>query len=138
MPFLHMQAHVTMFNRLNQAVLRHIDRKRGVPRIDAVDSTPVGFTVLWRAPTDQLPKATHRAWRDIRRVAATLAPGLVGGDECLLVELAGSTLQFTAEVAGFETFIDEGAKWLKGWRSATEWRLALAAVSPGQVVDVYF
>ncbi|MGV2288629.1 hypothetical protein AAHK20_07925 [Trinickia sp. YCB016] len=126
-----------MFNRLNQAVLRHIDRKRGVPRIDAVGSTPDGFTVNWRTRGDQPSEVTHHAWRDIRRVAATLVPGLVGGDECLLVELEGSTLQFTAEVAGFETFIDDGARWLNGWRPATEWRLALAAVSPGQVVDVY-
>ena len=138
MPFLNMRDHVTMFDRLKQAVLRYIDRKRGVPCIDAVESTPDGFMVIWRTRADQPAEVTHHAWRDIRRVAATSVPGLVGGDECLLVELDGSTLQFTAEVAGFETLIDEGAKWLDGWRSASEWRLVLAAVSPGQVVDVYF
>jgi len=126
-----------MFNRLNQVLLRYIDRKRGVPRIEAVESTREGFTVIWQARTGQPVEAVHHAWGDIRRVAVTLSPGLIGGDECLLVDVAGSVLQLTAEVAGVDAFIDEGAKRLDDWRPVTEWRLALAAASPGHVVDVY-
>ncbi|TKC83115.1 hypothetical protein FAZ69_25845 [Trinickia terrae] len=126
-----------MFNRLNQALLRYIDRKRRVPRIEAVESTRDGFTVTWQAHTDQPSETAHHVWGDIRRVAAILVPGLLGGDECLLVDVDGSVLQLTVEVAGFEAFIEEGAKRLNGWRPVTEWRLTLAAASPGHVVDVY-
>jgi hypothetical protein len=126
-----------VFSRLNQAVLRHIDRKRGVPRIESIDSRPDGFAVTWRSPNDQPAQVAHHAWGDIRRVVAVLMPNLIGDDECLLVEVDGSTLQLTPEVPGFETFIYEGSNQLDDWRPATEWRLALVAGSPGEVVDVY-
>jgi hypothetical protein len=126
-----------MFNRINQILLRYIDRKRGTPRIEAVEVARDGFTIIWQAQTDRPTETVHRAWGEIHRVVAMLAPGLVGGEECLLIEVGGSALQLTAEVAGFEAFIDEAAKWLDGWRRVAEWRSALAAAAPGQVVEVY-
>lgn len=126
-----------MFERLNQALLRHLDRRRGVRPLVAIELTSDGFALLRQTDAGPGPARTEHAWNDVRRAVALMTPGLVGGDECLLVETADATLQLGADVRGFDALVTAAPARLDGWREAAQWRVALAAVPVGEPVEVY-
>lgn len=126
-----------MFAQINRALLRRLERNSADAAVAAVELSPDGF-VLARPAVAGAPRAAARhAWSDVQGAVALLMPGLVGGDECLLVEAAGATFALPASAQGFDAFVAIAPARLHGWREACEWRLALAATPVGEPVGVY-
>lgn len=126
-----------MFERLNRALLRHLDRRRGARPLVAIELTPEGFALRRSTDAGPGPDRSAHAWRDVRRAVALMTPGLVGGDECLLVETADATLELGAGVPGFDALVAAAPARLEGWREPADWRVALAAAPVGEPVEVY-
>ena len=78
-----------------------------------------------------------RRFREVRQAAAVLAPGAVGGDECLLVEGTAGLVQLTPGVNGFEAFVEAAPRHLPGWKAVQQWRTELIAADAGAAVPVY-
>ncbi|WP_395701365.1 hypothetical protein [Aquabacterium sp.] len=125
-----------MFERINKAVLRYLEGRRGEPGVAAVKLSEAGFVVELRDGEGAMTPM-HVRWDAVRQAAAVLVPGIVGADECLLVDSAAGTVQLTPLVDGFDAFVAMAAQRLPGWKDPARWRTELLAVDAGTAVPVF-
>jgi hypothetical protein len=123
-----------MFDRVNKALLRYIERKRGAPGVAAVELADEGFVVRLR---DERAAPLRVRWGQVQEAAGVLVPGPIGGEECLLVDCGETTVQLTPDVDGFEAFVAAAARHLPGWKDAAQWRTELIAAGMGAAVAAY-
>ncbi len=126
----------SMFEQINQAVVRFLEARRGTPGAVAVALVDEGFVVDLRDAHGTITPLRVR-WDDVQKAAAVLVPGAVGGDECLLVDAVAGLVQLTPAVSGFDAFVAAAPGHLAGWKSAAQWRTELIAAEVGTAVPVY-
>lgn len=126
-----------MFDRINRAVLRYIERKSGAPRVQRITVLPGGFAVASTGESEDNPKVQTYKWSDIKRAVATKVPGWVGSDECVLIECNDRVIQLTAEVAGYDALLDAAPRGCPGWPETAQWRVKLLTVPDGEALGLW-
>lgn len=126
-----------MFDRINRAVLRYIERKSGAPRIERIALVGDGFTVETTAADPGTPSLQTCAWHDVQRSIATKVPGWVGSGECVLIECKARVIQLTPEVAGYDALLAVAPQACPGWLQASEWRTRLVALPDGEALELF-
>ena len=126
-----------MFDRINRAVLRYIERKSGTPRVQSVEVVPGGFAVASTGESLDTPSVQTYKWSDIKRAVATKVPGWVGSDECVLIECNERVIQLTAEVVGYDALLDAAPHGCPGWPETAQWRVGLLTLPDGEALELW-